>query len=590
MCGLFFSNKPTDDVKLIRPFIELRGRDETNILKTESALLLHSRLAINNFGKIGKQPLVVRSGSMTIQFNGEIYNFKELTREYYGGENINDTLLLGKLIVDFGVYDAISKINGMYAIVICDYASGKIFCARDQFGQKPLFYVSSGQKLRISSSLQALANLTNASPSERAFKVYSVYGYFPSPYSAYESIFQCEPGTITEFDLRTSEKLLETEIQYTPKENLGELASLEPADTIFLFDQMAKRHVCDDTRSCLMLSGGVDSTLVSTFMVEHGVTDSFSVGFPEHNDFDETNDAVKTASMLGLDHTVLEFSQSDYFRQISDINIIYEQPFGDSSALPTSLLLKELAYTGYKVAFGGDGGDELFFGYKRHKKFGDVYAIKPFLQKLFKSTDALGIKFKSDKFKRLYDLSCSETKSSFILQTRNLSRNKIDYSHLHHGVQRKGTFVETLKYFDIKSIFSNDLMMKTDRPSMYYGLEVRSPLIDFDINVLSDILLQRDRYFYRRNKKYLKEIIQFKNSKVPIKTGKKGFSVPVDNWIRKEWFNWASDLMSDFCNERRFDYDYDVARLIFKEHMENKVNSRDFIWSLLMYQNWIQEL
>ena len=589
MCGLFFSNILNDDLNFVTPFIKKRGRDEINHLKTEEALFLHSRLAINNYGEVGIQPLVVRNGELTILFNGEIYNFKELTKRYYDGENINDTNLLGRLISDFGVYEAIPKINGMYAIVVFDNATGKVFCARDQFGQKPLFY-SFKQGLRISSSLQAIASLTLAAPSESAFKVYSVYGYFPTPYTAYEGILQCEPGTITEFDALAPSRLLETEIHYTSAEVQSRHASLDAADTISLFDKMAERHAYDADDHCLMLSGGIDSTLVSTFMVECGVSRSFSVGFSGHNEFDETSDALKTASVLGLEHSVLEFSRDDYFKQVSALNEIYEQPFGDSSALPTSLLLKELASKGYKVAYGGDGGDELFFGYKRHKKFGDIRAIKSPLRRFFSSTNLLGIKFKSDKFRRLYELSNSETDSSFILQTRNLSRNKIDYSHLHHGAQRKESFSETLKYFDIRSIFSNDLMMKTDRPSMYYGLEVRSPLIDFNINHLSDLLLRSDRYFYRRNKKYLKDIIEMKNQKVPIKVSKKGFSVPVDNWIRKEWRDWASDLISDFCNQRRFEYDYNLTKCIFKEHMENKVNSRDFIWSLLMYQNWIQKL
>lgn len=590
MCGLFFSTILTDDLNVIQPFIEKRGRDETNFFTTEVASFMHSRLAINNFGKVATQPLVVQNGKLTILFNGEIYNFKELSKKYYDREDINDTLLLGKLISDFGVYNAVPKLNGMYAIVVFDHSSRKVFCARDQFGQKPLFYISDRKGLRISSSLQALANVTRVSPCEHAFKIYSAYGYFPSPLTAYDEILQCEPGTITEFDILEPGKRLETEIVYTPVGTLNDLESLDPRDTMFVFDEMAQRHTYDGGNHCLMLSGGVDSTLISTYMVEHGVTHSFSVGFPENRDFDESSDALQTASMLGLKHSVLEFSRDDFFNQVHVLNKIYEQPFGDSSALPTSLLLKELALKGYKVAYGGDGGDELFFGYKRHKKFGDVRSIKELLRIIFKSTDLLGIKFKSEKVRRLHELSNSKNDTSFILQTRNLSRNKFDYSQLHHLAQEKGTFTETLKYFDIKSIFANDLMMKTDRPSMYYGLEVRSPLIDFNINYLSDLLLRSDRYFYRRDKKYLRDIIRIKNANVPIKSRKKGFSVPVDQWIRREWRDWASDLINDFCNQRRFDYDYDLTKLIFEEHMENKVNSRDFIWSLLMYQKWIQEV
>ena len=153
--------------------------------------------------------------------------------------------------------------------------------------------------------------------------------------------------------------------------------------------------------------------------------------------------------------------------------------------------------------------------------------------------------------------------------------------------QIKDTFTKTLKYFDIESIFSNDLMVKTDRPSMHYGIEVRNPLIDFDINMLSDLLINSDILFYRKNKNFLKDVIRMKNPHVLKKSIKKGFSVPVDIWIRNEWKDWASDLMNDFMSQRRFDYDYEAAQLIFDNHMNNQSNSRDYIWSILMYQSWI---
>ena len=574
-----------DDLSSIRSQIEKRGRDETNIVSKGQFKFLHSRLAINNFGKVGKQPIVLQNGSLTILFNGEIYNFKELSKAYYNRHDINDTVVLGKLISDYGVNDAVAKFNGMYSIVVYDHSTSRVYCARDQFGQKPLFYSRSMNKLRISSSIKALAILEQAGPSENAFKAYSSFGYFPCPDTAYEGISQFVPGTITEIDAITGEVIAKSPIRYRSMNVMNSATKSDRA--VAIFEKMASRHAYDGENACLMLSGGVDSTLVSTFMVEHGLRRSFSVGFPDYQEFDETADAVRVASVLGLEHTTLDFSQDDYFRQVQNLGTIYEQPLGDSSALPTSLLVKAMAGSGYKVAYGGDGGDELFFGYKRHQKFGDIYKSLSLLKNLFKAAEYLGIKFNQDKIKRLLNLCRTNSPSSFILQTRNLSRNVFDHSHLHHDAQIKDTFTKTLKYFDIESIFSNDSMVKTDRPSMHYGIEVRNPLIDFDINMLSDLLINSDILFYRKNKNFLKDVIRMKNPHVLKKSIKKGFSVPVDIWIRNEWKDWASDLMSDFMSQRRFDYDYEAAQLIFDNHMNNQSNSRDYIWSILMYQNWI---
>ena len=268
---------------------------------------------------------------------------------------------------------------------------------------------------------------------------------------------------------------------------------------------------------------------------------------------------------------------------------MYEQPLGDSSALPTSLLMKSVSEAGYKVAYGGDGGDELFFGYLRHKKFGDIYHFKKYLNFTFKLLENIGIKIGGTKINKLRDLLKAENISEFILLTRNLSRNIFDYSELHHGYENNANITLEMKYFDLKSIFANDLMVKTDRSSMYYGVEVRNPLIDYEFNRLSDELILRDNFFYRKNKKTLKQITNLKNPSIPQKRNKKGFSVPVDLWITNYWKDWAMDLMSDFFHEKRFDYNYADVRKIFNDHMSNQVNSRDFIWSILMYQNWLNE-
>jgi asparagine synthase (glutamine-hydrolysing) len=588
MCGLFFTNVEADEIGLIKPFIEKRGRDETNIFSKAQYKYLHSRLAINNFGLVQKQPIILKNGALTILFNGEIYNFKELSSQYYGCQDINDTTLLGKLIADHGVYHSIPKLNGMYSIVVHDHETGRIYCARDQFGQKPLFYSQRQNRLRISSSIQALARLERSSPSESAFKVYASYGYFACPDTAYEGIAQFVPGTITELEVATGDIVATTPITY--KGNLNTNRTLEFDEFLSVFEDTASRHVFGDAHSCLLLSGGVDSSLVSTFMAEHGVTNSFSVGFKDHKQFDETADAVAVASVLGLKHTVLDYSPDEYFQQIQQLNSIYEQPFGDSSALPTSLMLHTIAGEGYKVAFGGDGGDELFFGYQRHRKFGDIYHLMPIIKKFLKAADHFKIKIENNKMERLIDLSCTTSPSSFILNTRNLSRNIFDYSYLHHKADNKKTFTEILKYFDILSIFSNDLMVKTDRPSMHSGIEVRSPLLDFEVNALSDYLIRNDKLFYRKNKNLLKKIIHAKNKDVLRKPNKKGFSVPVDIWIRDEWKDWATDLMNSFIYQRKFDYDYAAVQLIFNNHMSGKQNSRDYIWSILMYQNWIESI
>ena len=588
MCGLYFSTTDADNISLIRPFIEQRGRDEFNIQKKNNFLFLHSRLSINNNGIVSKQPVLSKSHRFVILFNGEIYNYKEVSQQLYGRKDINDTTLLKMLIDDFDIETVISKLNGMFAILVYDLQEGVVHCARDKFGQKPLFF-SNKINLRISSSISSLAKITNSSPSEESFKVYSCFGYFPIPRTAYNDIAQLEPGTITTFDTFSHEILKKKKISHIGL-NISHKSNYSINEVNQIFDEAMDRHLNLDSKSCLLLSGGVDSSLVSEYLTKKGIKKSFSVGFPDNPEFDESNDAMKVANYLDLDHSILNFTCEDYFKQIKNLNNIYEQPLGDSSSLPTSLLMKVISENGFKIAYGGDGGDELFFGYKRHKKFGDVFYLKSLINYLtlpLKKTNIIKI---NSKIKRLHELCSKKNLSDFILFTRNLSKNIFDYSSLHEKPFTESDYALSIKSFDILSIFSNDLMVKTDRPSMYYGTEVRNPIIDLNIDALSNFMILNDKFIYRQNKKILKELLKFRNPNIFIKNKKKGFSIPVDEWITLQWKEWAMDLMSDFLSQKKFDYDYTKVEKILDNHMKKIDNSRDYLWSILMYQNWLNQL
>ena len=381
MCGFngIYSNdglseETIKNVKLISENLSHRGPDQSGFWTEENNKIFfcHRRLSINDLSEEGRQPMLSASKRYVLLFNGEIYNFKKIKLELekfgYKFRGKSDTEVLLSLIDKIGLFDALNNINGMYSLAILDKKINKLFLARDPAGQKPLYYYYKNGQFYFTSEIRNIFKLfPDLKLSKVAISYFFQLSYIPSPWTIYENVFKLEKGSCLTFDLKTN-KIEKNQLK---KKNLFfDIKSLTFSEKINKFDQVFSEviedHLISDVSVGTLLSGGIDSSIVSLYAkkVSNKKINSFCVK-SNSDDFDESLFASDIANKIGTDHHTLEFTNDDIFNTILNIHNIYDEPFGDSSQIPTTLLFGKIKNR-VKVALSGDGGDEMFYGYNRH--------------------------------------------------------------------------------------------------------------------------------------------------------------------------------------------------------------------------------
>lgn len=591
MCGIYITNIGYEKelvVKKLESF-RYRGPDNLGYEKVDNISLGHLRLSILDPDKRSNQPFEFDSSYIT--YNGEIYNFQEvrdeLIKDGYTFDTTSDTEVLIKGYRKWGK-SVLDKLNGMFAFAIYDTHKEQVFCARDRLGVKPFYYYWENGNFEISSQLRPLIN-KESKISEQAVSIYLDCGYVPSPYSIIENVFKLPPGNFMVIDIKRNTRTV-TEYWNLKPAKIRNI-SYEDAKTELheLLKDAVKIRLRSDVPLGAFLSGGVDSALVSGIAsrVSEKPINTFTIGFDDPK-FDESKVARQFADIIGSNHIETQCSANDAIGLIGKLVEVYDEPFADSSALP-SLLLNKITKNYVTVALSGDGGDESFLGYDHFdavNRFRHVnkipYAFRKTLSKLIPNR-----------------------KYAYILAVKNM-REFIKIRFTGYNSLQKNVQVNWWQYYDdslqlsnnpiqqtadlnIKLWLENDSNVKVDRASMAYSVEVRSPFLDYRVIEFARSLPVKYRYKKGRKKHILKDILSEYIPESVFSLPKKGFAVPMRSWLLKELKGDVLNKLSDEFLARIPNLDINKIKRRMDLHFNEKEDYKFDIWKLYVLALWYEE-
>jgi len=597
MCGIYLTNIPfaEEDVKSKLESIQFRGPDYTGIQKVGSLIFGHLRLSILDLDVRSHQPMQFEE--LTIVFNGEIYNFQDIKKELvslgYTFKTTGDTEVLLKGYAAWGEA-LVPKLNGMFAFAIYNAATRKIFCSRDRLGVKPFYYSWHGGKFEICSQLRPIAQ--NKKINEDAVSMFLDCTYIPSPYTIYQGVHKLASGNNLEIDLITNKTKVWEYWNLKEVTNAG-LSYEEAKEKLHeLLKDAVKIRLQADVPFGSFLSGGIDSALISSIAakVSKEPIKTFSIGF-EDPKYDESKIAAQYAKIMGSVHTETICTSEDILEMIPKLIQVYDEPFADSSALP-SLLLNKVTKQYVTMALSGDGGDESFIGYNHFDlvaKFKLLIKIPHLIR--FIASKFLIFNFLGSTSESIIRILNIKSKNDFIAKIfvgyiSILKKRDLDWLSHYKGYQKwSKDLIQATADLNIKLWLENDSNVKVDRASMAYSVEVRSPFLDYRIIEFARTLPVSYRYLPGRKKRILKDILKEYIPEEVFNQPKRGFAVPIGQWIRKELREeFESNLSDDFLNQVP-NLNVPKFKKMFKDHLDGKGDYFSYVWRVYVLSKWYQE-
>lgn len=599
MCGFYVSNL-TLDVDSLKNKLNLmahRGPDSSNSLCFDGINFGHVRLSVLDLDNRSNQPFIF--DNYVIVYNGEVYNYLDIKKELVDLGHIfiteSDTEVILYSYLEWGS-KALDKFNGMFAFCIYNRLDKTLFGARDRLGVKPFYYYFLDGVFEISSQVNLFNNKFEIC--EEAISYYYDLGYIPSPLSIYKNIKKLEPGCFFNFDLNTNFFSIEKywdiseirEIKISYEDAKSELHNLI-VDSINL-------RLQSDVPIGFFLSGGIDSALIASISKKLNKTDvnTFTIGFYESH-FDESSIAANYSKLLNTKHNIRFFNRNEINSLISNAFRYYDEPFADSSALP-SLLLAKTVKEKVSVALSGDGGDESFFGYNQ---FRWVIFFNVFL--FFKLGLLFGLILEipfwkwviSDK--RLHILKkISQIKSvskfiehiyfGFDSLCDFESDNRLKYHSKYFKLSN--SYLRNISDFNLKFWLENDSNVKVDRASMAFSLEVRSPFLDFRIIEFCRSLPLKYTFSFFNRKAILKHILSEYLPKKSFQNRKKGFSIPIADLLRNEIKNDVLNSLSPSFLKSLPNFNEEKFSKMLESHMSKNSNYGPQIWRIYILSKWFE--
>ncbi len=622
MCGIAGIIDPIapPDLELLRSMagpLEKRGPDDFGYYLNDSAGLVHRRLSVIDI-EGGKQPIYNEDRNLIIVFNGEIYNHQslreKLTASGHQFKSSCDTEVLVHLYEEQGP-EMLNSLNGMFAFAIYNEESGELFLARDRFGQKPLFYSQAGNRLAFASGPASIAKLSwvDREIDCSAIHDYLEYQYVPTPRSIYTGIRKLPPGhwAVWKDGEMKSEQYWRPRVCGDYPNSYSEAAE----ELNYKLHRAVKNRLVADVPVGLFLSGGIDSSLICALAQEHlpESAHTFSIGFPEKK-YDEREYAQIVAQHLGTQHHFLEVNPND-FERLRQIVSSFEEPFCDASMLPTSLL-SQFTREHVTVALSGDGADELFGGYYRYRimhlcRYLCVCpsplrkTIKRLLlsilpprteertfwgriRRLVEISDTDGL----EQYLRLISRCPSTLKERLYGQRLREQKNPRDSVEVLAalaipGDERSG--VDAIMETDLKSYLNDDILVKVDRASMAYGLEVRSPFLDVEVAELAMSLPYKWKQRGMQRKRILVDTFRSHLPDAIVNRPKMGFGVPIARWLRSDWRDQVQSLLLEGSLVRDGFFLRDSVESLLTMHCKEQADYSYTIFALLILELWIQE-
>jgi len=575
------------------------------------------------------------SGRFTIVFNGEIYNHQELRKELIGLDpNLrfkgrSDTEVMLAAFERWGLRSALERFNGMFAFALLDRDNRWLHLVRDRIGEKPLYFARMGKSFIFGSEIKALKRhpAWSAEIDRAALSGYLRYAYVGGPGSIYKDVQKVLPGSCVTLSVSANELSgLRYEKFWSAEEIVSrglndplELSDREALDrmTETLTDAIKLRMVADVPLGAF-LSGGIDSSTVVAIMqrLSSRPVRTFSIGFGEKR-FNEAESAKAVAEYLGTDHVELYVTPQDSLNVIPDLPAMFDEPFADASQIPT-YLVSQLARGHVTVSLSGDGGDELFCGYERYELARQLTRSTQRVPRWLRTAAAASIRSVPIQVwnflgtplperisagrtgDRLYKLAQRFTLNGFPDIVDSLlgmwdEPQEVLCKHVPHSSSERaqrllrtpGTQHEQMMALDLSTYLPDDILVKVDRASMAVSLEARVPLLDHRV---VELAWRLPMAFKRRNgvsKWLLRQILYGMVPKTLVDRPKQGFSVPIEQWLRKELRDWACDLLAPDTIRRDGFFNDSIVTRHLDEHLSGRRSWASQLWAILMFQAWL---
>jgi asparagine synthase (glutamine-hydrolysing) len=634
--GSFDKYKQQSIISNMTETLAHRGPDDDGCFWHFGVALGHRRLSIVDLSSHGSQPMTACSGRYVIVFNGEIYNHLLLREKinklnpdiiWYG---CSDTETLLTCIDIWGLEKTIKNCNGMFAFALLDKRDDAIYLVRDRMGEKPLYYGVQKGVFLFASELKALKKhpAFQGEIDRDSLALQLKYNYIPSPYSIYKGVNKLIPGTILKIPVNIKFNSIEDMGEPKPYWSLKEVAmnaksnifTGNPSEAVNNLDKLLLRSVKEQMEADVplgaFLSGGIDSSLIVSLMqsLSSSPVKTFSIGF-EEGGYNEAVHAKKIAKHLKTEHTELYVSAQDAINVIPKLSNLYDEPFSDSSQIPT-YLVSEMAKKSVSVSLSGDAGDELFGGYNRYlwsEKIWSKVKLMPVSVRIFIAWGMTSISPKiwnkilsqivflplpGDKIHKLASLLPASSAEDFYF---HLVSNWYDVSNIVLGskgrlapvereglMQELGSIEQNMMYLDSISYLPDDILVKVDRAAMGVSLETRIPFLNHQVVEFAYQLPLSMKINAGQSKWILRQVLDKYIPRVMMERPKMGFAVPIDIWLRGPLRDWAESLLNESRLREEGFFNPELIREKWGEHLSGSRNWHHHLWSVLMFQSWLE--
>lgn len=609
-----------------------RGPDDDGLFYDESqgVGLAHRRLSIIDLSTAGRQPMSNDDQTLQIVYNGEIYNFRDIRKRLrnlgHDFHSATDTEVIIKAYQQWGP-KCLERFVGMFAMAIWDREARSLFLARDRLGIKPLYYHFNNGLLIFASELKALMafNVFPKVIDPDALPLYLHYQYIPAPRTIFQHTWKLLPGFFSLFDgnnIRTHQFWQCSEMK-NERQVANRIIETEAVDKLdSLITQAVSDRQISDVPLGALLSGGIDSSLIVALMQKTNgrPVKTFSIGFSDKG-FDEAPWASRIARHLGTDHTELYVGPDQAQALIPDLSRIYDEPFADSSSIPTYLVSK-LTRNHVIVALSGDGGDELFAGYVRYWMTRSMATWSSSIPNAFKQTISWILKSLpadfiekcylhfQEKFPQRFKVANFKDKwqklimsfDQFLLseiyrvtvclwpkdEIRAVLGKDLKRSRFETLFDETGHWptISRLMHVDLQTYLPDCMLTKVDRASMANGLEIRVPLLDHRVVEFAAGLPESFKYRDGSGKYLLKKLLARYIPERMFMRPKMGFGVPLERWLRNELKEMMMDYLSPSRLERGGYFNSKTVEVVVKEHLTKTSNHHHRLWAILMWEMW----
>ncbi len=617
MCGILGIHKKDskNDFSLFSDRLDLinhRGPDDHGIWANgDSSLMLgHKRLSILDLSSSGKQPMINQSNNDVIIFNGEIYNHEEIRLKLislgHKFKSTSDTEVLLKAYQEWEE-NCLHELNGMFSFAIFDSLRNRLFLARDRAGEKPFYYSLNSHEFKFSSELKPLIHESNPDKSidKKSLDCFLSFGYSPKNGSIFTNIKKLEAGKFIFYDLNTNELTINSFWDIKSKLNNSDLSPSKDINYYvdkleFLLEDSINLQLEADVPVGILLSGGLDSSIITSIASRRKKLKTFTVKFSDYDNYDESRHARLIAESFDTEHIELEASKISP-EIINEMVIFFDEPMLDSSMIPTYLLSREVRKY-CKVAIGGDGGDELFGGYKHYDRLIRLSQITKYFPLILRefigefSQHILPIGFKGRNWAHAISKDFKKSVPQISVFFNHNDRKKLllknKFTQNYADKYRSNSFLKDLSLlkratvFDFLNYLSEDILVKIDRASMASSLEMRAPFLDYRIIEFAFLELPDS---LKANSKQRKIILKKLAEKILPENfdlkRKQGFSLPLEKFYREQ--NWREFIEFKLFDKNKI-FEEKVLRDLFKSIDGNRSNS-ERIFGLVLFNTWLEK-